>query len=130
MSDATSSERNAFMVRGPTVSGFHAGRPVAVTTSAQNIDLNAVWGGASGRLVRGAAFLRIEARGGDVYYRLAPAGNVAGTTAGNASNGSRIPDGQYAEFEVSAATPLVDAIGTAACTGFVFFSSPNYANNY
>jgi hypothetical protein len=118
------------MVRGPTTAGFHAGNPVAITTSAQNIDLNGVWGGASGRLVRGAAYLRLEARGGDVYYRLAPVGNVAGTTAGAGSNGSRITDGQFTEIEVTAATPIVDAIGSAVCTGFVFFSSPNYANNF
>lgn len=124
------SERNAFMVRGPTVTGFHAGNPVAVTTAAQNVDLNGIWGGASGRIVRGAAYLRIEARGGDVFYRLAGTGNVAGTTAGNGSNGSRVPDGQFTEIEVTAATPLVDLIGTAACTGFVFFSSPNYGNNF
>ncbi len=129
MSNATSSERNAFMVRGPGTTGFHAGNPVAVTTSAQNVDLNGTWGGLNNRLQRGAAFLRIEARGGDVYYRLAPIGNVASTTNGNPSNGSKVADGQYTEIEVTAATPLVDVIGSVACTGFVFFSSPNYGND-
>jgi hypothetical protein len=118
------------MVRGCTTTGFHAGTPIAVTGVAQNFNLNSAWAGVSNRVARGAAFVRIEARGGDVYYRLAPVGNVAGTTSGNGSNGSRIPDGQYAEFEVTAATPLVDMIGSTALTGFLFFSSPNYADNY
>lgn len=112
----------------PRDTGVNAGNTASVTTSAANIDLNASWGSVSNRFIRGGAWITLQARGGDVYVRFKSTATAAATTSGAASNGEKIADGTKEDFWITPDRPIIDAIGSAACSLFYWQSSPNYGN--
>lgn len=107
---------------------------VSVTTSAQAIDLAALFNAAEpGLCKRGGFWITLEPRGGIAYVRFRAAGVTAGTTAGNGSNGKAIQDcadGRPGQpyFWRPTAQPILDVIGAANHSLYIVPSSPNYGN--
>lgn len=129
-------QRSAFERLLPTEDGYAAKNPVAVTTAASLIDLNAEWGTSGSqlseeyvtknRVKRGGAWITIQPLGGDVYIRrVRGTASVAGTTGGNGSNGIKIEDGKIEDFWVDSSRTKLDVIGTASLTLGTQFSSRN-----
>lgn len=109
-----------------TNQAYQKGVTTAVTTAAQAVDLLATLNTNNGNPIAGGFFVTFQARGSNVYMRCGPATST-GTTAGAASNGIRLTDGEIRSFWITPATRFADIIGDAACSLFWYASSRNYA---
>jgi len=116
MSDLPSATRGADQRVGPSNAGTHVGHATAVTIAASSIDT---------ALVRGGAYITIQARGGDIYVITSATATTA-VVAGNASLGEKIADGSEKDYWITAGARYLDIIGSATMTAFWWFSSPNY----
>jgi hypothetical protein len=110
---------------GPTDTGANAGAVQDITNAAAVFSLNSTWGTVSSRLAKQGAYFTFQARGADVYLRFVPDGATPGTTAGDASNGIKIPNGTIAEYWCAPLNPSVDVIGSGNGKLFIAQSSRN-----
>lgn len=99
-------------------SSLAAGTATSTTTTAANLDLG---------ITKGACYVSLQARGGDVYVRFKATASAAATTTGDDSNGVKIPDGTTAHFWVNSLGRYCDHKCSAA-SKYLFWwkSSPNY----
>ena len=120
---------------GPMTAGEYIGTATASGVAAASLDLNSVAsfvgivpaGSIAADMAKGARWVSLQARGGDIFIRFGTTATTA-TTSGNGSNGLKIPQDQTVHFYVDPVNrQFVDHIASVAgCTLFWWFSSPNY----
>ncbi len=105
---------------------FHQGQVEASLSAnaiAVNLTKDSVVTDNPQRLVAGGFWVTFQPRGSDVFLRLRPNATAPATTAGAASTGLKMLDGQTYNFFITANEKFADIISTANCTLFWWRSS-------